>query len=380
VACFDGYKIAGSGSGTAKCSPYGDLSWDLRNADLMVFWQVYVDCQRYGLDARSLSNALAWLMTLHEQGIITAGETDGIPMEWGRPEAILPMARKISLREGVGDLLAEGLPVAAEKIGRHAADFLLMSKGSPSDLHVLPVKTIALASAVSPIGEDAQIQPFIGYASAQKYVGAEDEPSFQAAIRKYKDRTEREVGSREAADPRLTEGKAALVRREEERTHIADMTGVCGWLTSFTGLPVDESVIARFLALGLGKDVSADDLKGAALRVHHLERAFLGKCGLTRRDDRLPKAYFNRLRPKGTPVPELGCSERELERMKDDYYRIMGWSLETGLPTWETLGACGLEDVAEGLGIRTRGVTSPVRSTDEGPGVPGSPTPGKAAG
>ena len=28
---------------TAKCSPYGDLSWDLRNSDLMVFWQVYVD-------------------------------------------------------------------------------------------------------------------------------------------------------------------------------------------------------------------------------------------------------------------------------------------------------------------------------------------------
>jgi len=296
VACFDGYKIAGAGSGTAKCSPYGDLTWDLRNPDLMVFWRAFVECQRFGLDARSLSNAIAWLMELHEHGIITSNDTDGIAMKWGSPEAILPMAMKISYREGIGDLLADGLPQAAGKIGKGSEDFLLVSKGSPADLHVPPIKTMALASAVSAIGEDLQVQPLVGYASSRRYIkAAGDEAAFEEAVKKFKDRAEKEVGIRQAADPRVTEGKAALVRKDEERTDIIDMTGVCAWMTSFMGLPVDAQVIADFMTLGLGTDMEVDTLTEAAMRMHHLERAFLGKCGLNRGDDKISKAFYGRI-------------------------------------------------------------------------------------
>ena len=351
IACFDGYNIKGAGSGTAKCSPYGDLSWDVRNADLMVFWQAYSDCQRYGLDARSLSNALAWLMRLHEEGIITAADTDGIPMEWGSPGGILPMARKISLREGIGDLIAAGLPSAAEKIGRGSEDFLFMAKGSPSDLHVPSVKTTVLAAAVSPIGEDLQVQPFLGYASAGKYVRAADEASFIESIERYRDFTEDALGSREAADPRLTDGKAALVRRDEERADIIDMVGICAWVTSFFGMPVDTQAIAHAMTLGLGEAVDDQQLIEAALAMHHLERAFVGLCGQTREDDRLSKGYRNRINPGGRPLPELGFTDVELERMKDDYYRLMGWDLKTGLPNREILEKHAMADVADRLGL-----------------------------
>jgi len=218
-------------------------------------------------------------------------------------------------------------------------------------MHVVPVKTIGLGSAVSAIGEDAQIQPFIGYATAQKYLRPGTEEAFQEAIRKYKDRTEREVGSREAAEPRTTDGKAALVRQEEERTDIIDMTGVCAWLTAFTGLPVSTEVIAGFMSLGLGRDVEPVELEEAAFRLRHLERAFLGICGLTRDDDRLSKGYFGRIRPGGKAVPELGFSPEELERMKDDYYALMGWDLKTGMPTRETLAKYGLEEAADRMGL-----------------------------
>ena len=89
VDCFDSYNIPGAGAGTAKCSPHGDLTWDLRNPVLMLFWRAFVECQRYGLDARSLSNTLAWLMELSEKGIITSRDTDGMDMTWGNPEVIL---------------------------------------------------------------------------------------------------------------------------------------------------------------------------------------------------------------------------------------------------------------------------------------------------
>jgi aldehyde:ferredoxin oxidoreductase len=351
VACFDSYNIAGAGTGAVKCSPYGDLTWDLGNPDLMLFWKTFVECQRYGLDARSLSNALAWLMKLHERGIISDREADGIPMKWGSPEAILPMVRKISYREGIGDLLADGLPMAAKKIGKGAEDYLLMSKGSPSDMHIPPIKTMVLACAVSPIGEDIQVQPFLEGVSARRYTRTRDPASFEEAIKKYKDRAEKEVGIREAADPRVTEGKAALVRQDEERTDIADLAGVCTWMTSFIGLPVDANVIADFMSLGFGIPIKTEILVEAGLRMHHLERAFNCKCGLTREDDSVSRGYYDRLRPNGKLMPEISFTEADLEKMKDDYYQIMGWDVETGIPTRRTLEKYGLADVADSLGL-----------------------------
>jgi len=145
--------------------------------------------------------------------------------------------------------------------------------------------------------------------------------------------------------------KAALVHQDEQRTNIMDMTGVCSWVTGFMGLPVDDAAIAECMSHGLGETVDVDMLSEAASRVHHLERAFLGKCGLTREDDKLSKAYRDRFQPGGKPAPELGFNEEELEKMKDDYYRLRGWNLETGMPTRETLEKYGLQDVAEKLGL-----------------------------
>ncbi len=352
VACFDSYDIPGAGAGTAKCSPYGDLTWDLRNPDLLIFWKAFVECQRYGLDARSLSSAMAWLMELDEKGIITPADTDGMKMKWGSPEAILSMARKISFREGIGDLLANGLPAAAQAIGKGAEDYLLIAKGSPSDMHMIPLKTLTLGAAVSAIGEDAQVQPFIDGVVSRRFAFAKDEAEFEEAVRRFKDRAEKEVGTRDAADPRLTAGKAALVRQDEQRADLCDMLGVCTWMTSFVSLPVNAGVLADFMTMGSGTTVKAEDLIEAGLRMHHVERAFNGLCGLTRRDDRVSKAYHGRLRPGGKPMPEIGASEAELEKMKDDYYQIMGWDLQTGMPTRGTLDKYGLADIAEKLGLK----------------------------
>jgi aldehyde:ferredoxin oxidoreductase len=272
-------------------------------------------------------------------------------MTWGSPEVILSMAKKISYREGIGDLLADGLPAAAKKIGKGAEDYLLIAKGSPSDMHIIPLKTLMLASAVSAIGEDAQVQPFLDGVAARRYALTKDKAAFEEALKRYKDRAEREVGIRDAADPRVTDGKAALVRQDEERTDLADITGICTWMTSFIGLPVNASVLADFMAMGLGTAVKADTLIEAGLRMHQLERAFNCQCGLTRQDDRVSKAYYGRLRPEGKLMPEISSTEAELEKMKDDYYQIMGWDLQTGIPTRRTLEKYELADAADKLGL-----------------------------
>ena len=334
-----------------KCSPPGDLTWDVRNPDLMVFWKAFVLCQRYGLDARSLSNLLNWLMELFKHGIITAADTDSIFMRWGSPEAIISMARKLSYREGIGGILADGISAAAKKFGKASEEYLLMSKGSLSDVHSIPLKSRALGFSVSPIGADAQTQPVLDTAATRRYLVAKDEEEFQLLAKRYLDRAEQEVGVREAPDPRTTNGKAALVCQNEARTAMADISGVCTWMTSFVGLPVDINTIAHFMTLGLGKTVTTDDIAQAGLRMQYLERCFDARLGMTRDDDKVSKGYYSRPKPTVKDHEKLGVNEAELEIMKDDYYHMMGLDVKTGMPTREGLVKLSMADVADRLGL-----------------------------
>jgi aldehyde:ferredoxin oxidoreductase len=352
VACFDSYDLPeAGGAGCMKCSPPGDLTWDIRNPDMKVFWKAFVLCQRYGLDARSLSNLLNWMMQLYQNGIITEADTDGIPMKWGSAEAIVAMAKKISLRQGIGDILAGGVYRAIEAFGPESERFVLMSKGSLSDIHSVPIKSRALGFSVSPIGSDAQTQPVLDTAATRKYLIAKDEDEFQQLIQRYSDRAATEVGVRHAPDPRTTEGKAALVRQNEKRTAMCDIAGVCSWMTSFIGLPVDIETIAEFLTLGTGHPVSAEALDRAGLRMQYLERAFGARMGLTRDNDRVSEAYFHRPLPTVKDHRRIGVSKMELEQMKDDYYRLMELDLKTGAPTRTALEKLDMSEVADRMEI-----------------------------
>jgi aldehyde:ferredoxin oxidoreductase len=294
---------------------------------------------------------LNWMMHLYERGIISDADTDGIAMKWGSPEAVVTMARKLSYREGIGDLLADGVSRAARQFGRGAEDYLLMAKGSLSDIHSVPLKSRALGFSVSPIGSDAQTQPVLDTAATRKYLVSKDEKDFQQKIKKYADRAEEEVGVRDAPDPRTTEGKAALVRQNEERTAMCDITGVCTWMTSFIGLPVDIDTIARFLTLGIGKRITIDDVSKAGLRLQYLERAFEANMGMTRDHDRVSSLYFHRPLATVKDHRKIGVSEEELEKMKDDYYRLMGLDIRTGMPNRAGLDKLDMPDVADRLGL-----------------------------
>jgi aldehyde:ferredoxin oxidoreductase len=272
-------------------------------------------------------------------------------MKWGSPEAIITTVRKLSYREGFGELLAQGIPAAIKKLGSESERFVLHSKGSPSDVHSIPLKSRALAMSVSPIGEDAQTQPVLDTATTRKYLVARDEEEFQSLAKKYMDRSEREVGIREAVDPRTITGKAALIRQDEARTAMADVSGVCTWMTSFIGLPVDVETIANFLSLGLGKAVTANDVTTAGLRMQYLERAFGARMGLTRDDDRISEGHYGYPKSTVKDYQNVGTSKVDLEKMKDHYYQMMALDLKTGMPDRQGLEKLNMADVADKLGL-----------------------------
>ena len=132
---------------------------------------------------------------------------------------------------------------------------------------------------------------------------------------------------------------------------MADISGICTWMTSFIGLPVDIITTANLLTLGLGKTVTTDDVAKAGLRMQYLERAFGAKLGMTRNDDKVSEGYYHRPKPTVKNYKKLGIRKAELEKMKDDYYQMMGLDVKTGMPSREGLEKIGMSDVADKLGL-----------------------------
>jgi len=112
-------------------------------------------CNYYGLDAQSVGVTVSFVMDCHEKGILTHDELGGLDAHFGNAEALIQLIEKIGKREGIGDMLADGVKVAAEKIGKDSNKLAMQIKGlevTGYDLRCL--KTAALGSAVSFRGAD----------------------------------------------------------------------------------------------------------------------------------------------------------------------------------------------------------------------------------
>ena len=78
---------------------------------------------QYVLDSISSGSVIAFAMECYENGLLTKEDTGGIELTFGNEVAVIAMIEKIGKREGIGDLLAEGVKRAAVKIG-HGTEHL----------------------------------------------------------------------------------------------------------------------------------------------------------------------------------------------------------------------------------------------------------------
>jgi aldehyde:ferredoxin oxidoreductase len=86
-----------------------------------------------GLCGIQTGNVMGFAAELFQRGILSKEDLDGIELKWGNARAFATLARKIALREGIGDLLAEGTYRAALKIGemkgKDVLQYAVQSKG-----------------------------------------------------------------------------------------------------------------------------------------------------------------------------------------------------------------------------------------------------------
>ena len=292
--------------------PLAGFTVRIGNADLPLALHAVDRCNRLGMDAISVSEVIAWTMECSERGMLSTSQTDGLDLHFGDGEAALELIEKIAAREGLGDVLADGVRAAAERlgIGRELAMEVKGLELFQADPRAM--KGYGLGNAVASRGADhLRSEPWFEFSGNR-----------EEGIRRY--------GVADSADRLAWRGKGALVKDFEEKAAIADALGVCK--NTYNNMEVlDWTETAELLAAATGDSWAGEDIQRTGERIVNIERLINARFGLDRRHDTLPKRFTEE---PALPAdsPSAG-SIVELEKMLDEYYEARGWDVISGLPT-----------------------------------------------
>jgi aldehyde:ferredoxin oxidoreductase len=277
-------------------------------------------CNYYGIDAISAGVVVGFAMDCYENGILTRSDLGGIDAHFGNSEALLQLLEKIGQREGIGDLLAEGVSIAGQKIGKGAEKLAQHIKGlevTGYDLRCL--KTAALGFAVSFRGADHNRHGAYAYDVKGKV-----------------DRLKAE------------KGRGKMVRDLEDVYSLIDSFIVCKFSRGTYYKELAD--MAKLYNLVTGIEMTPEELKMAGERINTVGRLINIREGLGRKDDTLPWKVMNEPIPDEGPVKGAFVTQEELDLLLDDYYESRGWTLE-GVPKTEKLKEIGmgeLESIVKG--------------------------------
>jgi aldehyde:ferredoxin oxidoreductase len=258
-----------------------------------------------GLCGIQTGNVLAFAAELYQRGILTKEDLDGIALQWGDAAAFGALAQKLALREGIGDVLAEGSYRAALKIQEMKTKDVMP--------YVVHEKGMAIGAHGNRSGADYVTD--IAYACS---VQGGDHTSVAALPVKF--------------------GMGEL-------SQILPDSGVYCFFNTF-GMPLD--IVFDFLKAVTGWQITSDEwYDTTARRILHMQRALLllGGPDLTwnpKIHDDNPNRFYEPL-PSG-PYSGKSVDKAKFEDLKKEYYEEIGWD-EQGIPTSAMLNQLGLQDV-----------------------------------
>ncbi|MFQ5826551.1 MAG: aldehyde ferredoxin oxidoreductase N-terminal domain-containing protein [Dehalococcoidia bacterium] len=330
-------------------------------------------CDEYGLDTNALSVMLLWLWRCYRAQVLT-DENTGMPLSKnGSLEFIESLVKNISLREGFGDVLAQGMFRAAEAVGPGAQEQLTdyyTASAQRSDYEPRLYITTALLFAMEPrvpIQQLHEVSLLVGrwVKWVNKVEGAFVSTDVIRAIGR------RFWGGEVGADFSTYEGKALAAKKIQDRQYAKECLIFCDWLWPITDVEFaddhvgDPTFESQVFSAVMGGEVDEEGLCGMGERVFNLQRAILVREGHRGREaDTLPESWFTQplrnhpVQPECL-VPGKGgeviCRKGEVvdrerfEGMKDEYYQLRQWDVASGLQTRARLQELGLQDIAEEL-------------------------------
>lgn len=283
-------------------------------------------CNEYGIDTISAGAIIAFAMECYEHGVIKKKDIGDLDLSWGNPDALPELVRLISKREGIGDILAEGVKIASEKLGKGSEEFAIHGKGLEAPAHdARSGKTLAVAYGTANRGM-CHIHPLEGMAY--------DSGKFDFGLVKYG-----------LPDPNTVhrwdeKGKGKSVKILQDGLIIPDILNFCKFFM-YGGLNLDN--YADMLSALTGWEIDGWELLKVGERVTNLQRLFNMREGFGRKDDLIPERV-RKIPSFGIYKDEQRCAIKDYEGMLDEYYEARGWDLITGKPSKDKLRELGLEE------------------------------------
>jgi len=276
-------------------------------------------CDEYGIDTISAGAVIAFAMECYEKGLISKEDTEGLDLSWGNADLLPVLVEKISKREGIGDILADGVLKAAKKIGKKAEKFAIHCKGLEGPAHdSRSGKALAVTYGTANRGM-CHIHPLEGMAY--------DSGKFDFGMIPYG------VPDPNTVDRWDEKGKGKIVKILQDGLIMPDVLGVCKFFM-YAGVTLEQ--YARLLSSFTGWNLEGKDLVRIGERTNNLQRLFNTREGFSKEDDSIPDRA--KQRPLfGAYQDEDRCIIKDYEGMLDEYYEARGWDTETGIPTKEKL-------------------------------------------
>jgi aldehyde:ferredoxin oxidoreductase len=254
-------------------------------------------CNSYGLDTISAGTVIAFAIECYENGIITKKDTGGIELTWGNHKAIVDMTWKVAKREGFGDVLADGVKIAAEKIGKGAEKYAVHIGGAELGMH------------------DPKLVGMGGGSAAARY-------------------------QMDATPGRHTQGFGP----SGFKGHVLNAAGVC--MFGFFGARSSTDFVAEYLGAVTGIKRSNDDLLKCGDRIGTIRHLFNLREGIN------PLKLFVHPRIIGNPPQKEGPLAGVTADVEAQNYWNLGaldWDRVTTKPSKAKLIALGMKEYADAL-------------------------------
>ena len=262
--------------------------------DLEALIKAHELCNRYGIDTISTGVAISFAMECVEKGVLSRADTDGLDLTFGNAGAMVRMVERIALRQGLGDLLAEGTKRAAERIGKGSEAWAMHVKGQELPMH------------------EPRRKQAMGLHYSMHAAGADHNTTIH--------------------DMDDLDGAAgAKLYEKGYSAELVNTLGLCRFV------PWSEAQIREAVAHVTGWPMTTRELMQVAERGIDLSRIFNLREGFSEKDDALPKRFTE------TPAdgPLKGLDPRVFAEARKGYYRMMGWD-ESGVPTPTRLEELGI--------------------------------------
>jgi aldehyde:ferredoxin oxidoreductase len=309
---------------TINEGPYAGMEVEEPEYEQMAAWGPVIDNKdaasaamlsglndRLGFENNEAGWLVGWVMECYEKGYLSKDDVSGLEMRWGNVEAVRQLLYLIANRQGFGDILAEGIMRASQRIGGEAAKCAIYTmKGN------------------SPRGHDHRTAWGELFDTVVSNTGT---------IETHRALMDPKTGN-EPGNPMETSTAVALTKGIME---FDDSLGTCRFNTRLNVVLEAEAVSAV-----TGWKFSPEEAKSVGLRAVNLMKAYNIRAGITRNQD-YPSSRYGSTHSDG-PWKGIGIMS-QWEEMLNNYYHQMGWDIKTGKPLPRTLQGLGLEQVIKDI-------------------------------